>query len=102
MIARTARSRRAVARGRLSRADIRDAVSSIHVYPAPAGKWMVKEIGMRGVRKLFASQRDAVAFAKATVARKDLAGVLVHRKQARLRVSTPAKAGVYEVVFGND
>lgn len=82
---------------RVTHATVRKAVRSLHVYPSAGSKWLVRGIGLHGVRRLFASKHAAVTFARDSAARSDL--VVVHSKRVRLRAVKPSKNGLYEVVY---
>jgi hypothetical protein len=85
--------------GKLSRAGIKKAVFSVHVYPSERGdRWEVKEIGLSGVHKRFVSKETAMCFAN-DVAKKKQAEVLVHKRHARLKVAAPNNDAVYRLVF---
>ena len=85
--------------GKLSRAGIKKAVSAVHVFPSSRGEqWEVKEIGLVGLHRKFSSKTSALAFAKECAVKKR-SGILVHKKHARLKVSTANNDALYEVVF---
>jgi hypothetical protein len=85
--------------GKVPRATVRRAVSSVHVYPTGDGSyWVVKEIGPVGTNKRFASKDTAVAFANKVASAKH-SGVILHPKIARLKVGRADDDSVYEVVF---
>ncbi len=84
--------------GKLARATVKQAIVAVHVFPAPGGRWEVKEIGTEGLHKQFSSQEAALTFAKNLASQKRL-GILFHDKLARLKVGPRDRNIVYEVTF---
>ncbi len=98
-MAKAMRRLKASATGRLSRKSIQGAVRALHVFPAAGnGGWQVKELGTEGLHKRFASMEEAIAFAK-QAADKNNSQVLIHRRNARLKVEGSEKPGVYKLVY---
>ena len=84
--------------GKLPRTKIRKALSAIHVFRSRSGdQWKVRGISPVGLQKTFPSKESAVAFANTMAAEKHV-DVLVHNRNARLKVGIPEKA-IYQVVF---
>jgi len=84
--------------GKVSRAKVREALSSVHVYPShDSGHWEVKAIGPVGSHRRFSSKDSALSYAK-SVAHKTNSKIAFHTKLTRLEVSKAGNDAVYRVV----
>jgi hypothetical protein len=82
--------------GKLSRAGVKKALSFIHVYPSKGSGWEVKEIGISGLHRRFASEGSAAVFAR-RVAQNSDGKVVVHKKRPTLKIASH-KDVVYKLV----
>ena len=64
--------------------------NSRHVVPSPKGGWSVRKSGADRASKIFATQADAIDYAR-SLAKKEKSDLYVHGKSGRVRDRTSYK-----------